>query len=281
MEHIKKKLYTPLSKEAKDRSRQKKDHNIRAFSELPKNRLSFGRTERRVFMGTTSAGEKIYIQYPGKESARQDDKVRPWDLRPKVQLPDEKFIGDLSFKDIWNDLITLHEKDPEILPVVATMLYRLSMLMDHEIVYEGYEYLDIDMSDKSERVKERGTIHLEHYRYSPDKEVIAFLSDRIGEIGGMSFEAYMLINDYLAQNEDCKYYYRDVVQKKGRWDGKIGRNNNLLTHIMIIAFLEKKVRFTDVTDQFQRMRGVAPIPEKLLPEVSDGLISETKGTIRL
>ena len=278
MEEIIKRLQTEISKDAKKASRQKKDHNINTLSQLSREGLSFGKRERRVFLGKTSAGEKVYIQYPGKESARQDDKVRPWDFRPKVQLTNGKFIDDISFKDIWNDLIDLHENDPEMLPIIATVLYRLAMLTDHELVFEGCEYTDIDQSGNA---IEKGKIDIEHYRYSPGQDILDYLGERIGEIRGVSLEAYLLINDYLAQNEDCKYYYRDVVRDKGAWDGKIGRYNNLMTHIMIIAYLEKKVKFTDVTDQFQRMRGVAPIPESKLPDVSDGLIIDTKGTLRL
>lgn len=277
MEGIKKKLETQITKDTRDEARRRKDHNIEVFSKLSRDGLYFGRLERRILLGTTSAGEKVYVQYPGKESGREGDKVRPWDLRPKVEFLDGKFLGDISFKDIWNDLIELYEKDPELLPLLAAVLYRLSMLMDHELVVEGCEFIDVDMS---ENIKNKGTLNLKHYKYSPDREVIDYLSERIGKIGGMSYEAYMLVNDYLAQNEDCKYYYRDVILNKGKWDGKIGRYNNLMTHVMIIGFLRGKIKFTDVTDQFQRMRGVAPIPEKSLPEVSDNLLFYEKGELR-
>ena len=278
MDVIRNKLRTDLSKGSKAVAKQKKDHNIKVFSELSRNGLEFGKIERRVFLGSTSAGERLYIQYPGKESKFKDDKERPWDLRPKLQLKNGTFSKDISFKDIWDDLISLHEKDPEMLPILAAVFYRLCMLTDHKLVTERCEFEDMNAIGN---VINKGVISLEHYRYSPDQDVVNYLSERIGNIGGMSYEAYMLVNDYLAQNEDCKYYYRDTVRDKKKWEGKIGRYNNLMTHIMIIAFLREIVRFTEVTDQFQRLRGVAPIQEKHLSAVSDGLIEYEKGEFRL
>ncbi|MBA7669392.1 hypothetical protein ES703_77522 [subsurface metagenome] len=44
--------------------------NIQWIQNLERKGLSYGKKERQLLMHTTSAGEKIFIQYPGKESIR-------------------------------------------------------------------------------------------------------------------------------------------------------------------------------------------------------------------
>lgn len=273
---------TNACKSMKDGAKSKKRHNILVFSKLEREGLSFMDIERRIRIHTTRNGENIYIQYPGKESARQNDKVRPWDFRPKVETRGGQLCQDLSFKDVWNDIIDISDADKEILPVLAAVLYRMAHMVDHVLVTEEYRFGDFDV--EKDDITYDSTLSFSHYKYSPNPEVIDVLQERIGDIRGLSIEAYLFLNDYLAQNEDCKYFYRDEVVNGKAWRGDIGRTNNLMTHIMIIAFLRKMVRFTDVMDQFQRMRGVAPLPEKLLSEVTNGLVckeSDRYHTMRL
>lgn len=83
-----------------------------------------------------------------------------------------------------------------------------------------------------------------------------------------------MYNDYLAQNEDCKYYYRDVIEKGVAWNSNTGRRNTLLTHMAVIAFIEGKLRFTEVTDMFQRGMGVANLPTKYWEETTGGRVTK-------
>ena len=98
------------SKELKAESEEKKLFNIETFSHLDTNGLRYGAVERRILMREFPSGEKLYIQYPGKETIRAT-KPRPWDFRPKLILPNGDWLKDLSFKDIWDDLYNF--KDTE------------------------------------------------------------------------------------------------------------------------------------------------------------------------
>jgi len=276
-ERIREKLKTEMSEHEEDLARRKKEHNIKAFSELSRFGLSHSRLERKLLLWTTPDKEKIYIQYPGKESARWGNKQRPWDFRPKLVFDDGRQYHDISFGEVWEDIKELREKDPDMLPYFTTILYRLSVLTDHKLIRERCEYVDIDPSNGE--IKDRGTLDLEHYKYSPDREVMDRLNERIGKMGGVSFEAYLVLTDYIAQNEDCKYYYRDTVCYNGTWDGMVGRSNNLLTHIMIAALLDGKVTPTERTDNLNGRQDVAPIGKDKLHDVSDGLIYE--GTFKV
>lgn len=59
-----------------------------------------------------------------------------------------------------------------------------------------------------------------------------------------SIEAYLYYNDLLVQNEECKYYYRDIVENdEKKWNNTTGRQNTLRTHISVISFLKGEIIF--------------------------------------
>ena len=274
-ERLRMKLRTEMSDREDDLAMQKKRFNIKAFSELSRSGMLHGKRERKLLLWTTPYEERICIQYPGKESVRYGGDKRPWDFRPKLDLRDGRQYKDLSFEDVWREMERLRNRDPEVLHLVATMLFRLSMLTDHRLVQEWCEYADIERHTGN--VVGRGRLKFEYYKYSPDTEILDYFNERIGEMDGVSFEAYMLLTDLIAQNEDCKYYYRDEIQYNRTWEGEIGRSNNLMTHINVIAVLGGKVVPTEETDRLRGRRNVAPISKDKLPKVSEGLIY--KGTI--
>lgn len=261
-----------INKELKDKAKEKKIANINSLSNLEKGGLQFNNVERRILAYTTAIGEKIYIQYPGKESARES-RTRPWDFRPKLELPNGTYMPDLSFKMIWDDIVKMEQLNKkELFNRLAAYFYRMAMMVDNEYTKKEYTYYDIDMNSNS--VVNSGTIELEWYQYFPHNEDLQELKEYVSEIRGVSLEAYLVYNDLLAQNEDCKYYYRDVIENGKNWDGKIGRFNNLMTHISIIQYLLKEISFTQVVDKFQRGQGVAPASEKDLSAITNGIINK-------
>ena len=268
------KLAFTIDKKLKSDALKRKMTNIISFSELDRLNLSYQQSERRIHIHTTSRGEQIYIQFPGKEAARKGDKSRPWDFRPKIMTSDGEWINDVSFKDIWNDLIYISESGADVLPILASVLTRMAYMVDHQPVTETYSTGIVHFEPSSYDECDSTPIHW--FKYFPDMSCIEYLQSTIGNIRGISIEAYLIMNDLLAQNEDCKYYYRDNELKKEKWDGNIGRKNNLLTHVAIIGFLERKIKFTEIMDQFQRMRGVAPIQEKRIPDITEGIVSYLK-----
>ena len=85
-------------------SKRLRKYNVEAFNSLSREKLEYNKRERRLLLYTTLLGEKIYIQYPGKESDADRKQVMPLDFRPELQKADGEFIPDISFGDIWDIL---------------------------------------------------------------------------------------------------------------------------------------------------------------------------------
>ena len=258
------------SKELKAKSDEKKLFNIETFSHLDTSGLRYGTMERRILMKEFSTGEKLYIQYPGKETVRAI-KPRPWDFRPKLILANGDWLKDLSFKDIWDDLYDF--KDMSIdMSYVATIFFRIAYMLDTRQVTKTLRYEDLDMSTGD--VINEGDIELSWYEYDVADELVNGFHISPDAIRGCSVPAYLAYNDYLAQNEDCKYYYRAVYERNEKWKSDTGRRNTLLTHMSVIAFIENKLKFTEITDMFQRGMGVASLPAKYWNDVTGGRVTK-------
>jgi len=257
------------SNDIRDESRDKKLYNIGRFAELDRSGLRYGETERRVLMREYPTGEKLYIQFPGKETVREKN-PRPWDFRPKMQLADGSWLKDLSFKDVWDDLYTL--KDTKVdMGYVAMIFFRIAYMLDSKRQSKTLTYEDVNQDGD---VVGTGTVEMEWYEYDPDESLFEGLDIPAQAIRGCSLLPYLAYNDYLAQNEDCKYYYRSKYEKGETWNGLTGRRNTLLTHMSVIAFIEGYLRFTEITDMFQRGMGVAPLTPKLWEDVTGGLVTK-------
>lgn len=256
------------SSELKKESDEKKFFNIEAFSKLDRSGLSYDGVERRLLMKEFSTGEKLYIQYPGKESAREKN-TRPWDFRPKLQLPNGEWLKDLSFKDVWDDLYSFKDIDADM-SYVATLFFRIAYMMDAKKTTRILHFEDVDI--KTGNIVGEGEIKLTWYEYGPDDSLLNDFQVSPAALRGCSVPAYLAYNDYLAQNEDCKYFYRAVHDRGETWKTDTGRRNTLLTHMAVIAFIENKLRFTEITDMFQRGMGVAALPAKHWEETTGGRV---------
>lgn len=254
----------------KNESDEKKIFNIKSFSKLDKTGLSFGKVERRILMKEFPTGEKLYIQYPGKETVREND-PRPWDFRPKLQLSNGEWLKDLSFKNVWDDLYMLKDFAMDM-GYLATLFFRIAYMMDATKVTKTLKYEDIDIA--TGKIINTGEMELSWFEYNPSEEVLSGFQISTEALRGCSVPAYLAYNDYLAQNEDCKYYYRAVCDGGGTWNTNIGRRNTLLTHMAVIAFIEGLLRFTEITDMFQRGMGVANLPTKYWEDVTGGRVTK-------
>lgn len=88
--------------------------NIEALTQLIDNEISsntlvYEQNEEKLFLYKTADGEKIYIQFPGKESEAADNKKRPYDFRPKIETKDGTIIKDLVFADMWGIIEEINE----------------------------------------------------------------------------------------------------------------------------------------------------------------------------
>jgi hypothetical protein len=248
----------------KSDSSAKRIKNIRWVIELPRRGLAFSRKTRQICIVTTQQREMFFIQYPGKETARNDNVARPWDFFPRV-LKNDRYLPDLSFQDIWEILFEglnkIIKSEPNWTSVVATLFYRMAFMNDHFLSMEPYvtdtrlvtyksgkEMIDSNISRKFHQL----------YLYRPPEPVVQAISRIVPQWGALSFEGFLLYNDLLAWNEDCKYYYRNQSDNLDEWIRNTGRINTLLTHVSIIGHISGIIRFSDICIKFARGKGVAP-----------------------
>lgn len=80
-------------------------------------------------MYKTIENEKVYIQYPGKET--QDNPSKPLDFRPKVLLKNGEFALDLSFGTIWDILDEIGQRYRDSLSCIAAIFFRLGYMYNY------------------------------------------------------------------------------------------------------------------------------------------------------
>ena len=83
-------------------------HNIQILfdfieNEILSNELKYQKNGIRLLMYETKIGEKIFIQFPGRESVRDNNRY-PLDFRPKIIDKDGNVLPDMKFKDMWDIL---------------------------------------------------------------------------------------------------------------------------------------------------------------------------------
>ena len=278
LEDYKSSLVTPIGRaSSKGDIRTKRETNIVWIQQLDRQGLEYGKAERQILIDRTRAGEQLFLQYPGKESARDDSFQRPWDFRPKIELTDGTYGPDWSFGDVWDNLFVKldvgTQESVEVARILSVLFYRMAFMMDHEEA-PRVEAKTRDVHFPQERVSEyypRGYGRL--FRYKPPLEVVDALSSRFGDWGGMSLEGFLHLNDLMAWNEDVKYYYRETEGGSEEWNWpRTGRINNLLTHVSVLGIITGDLRLTRLLNKFQRQRGVATVTGDEAEIISKGLI---------
>lgn len=250
--------------------------NIKWIKKLSRKGLSYEKKERQLLMHTTSAGEKIFIQYPGKESRthkkngkkRKNTAIRPWDFRPILYLPGNiEPHEDMSFGAMWATIFKTADKvggknKKEILRMFATLLYRMAFMLDRvELKSFKTQIRDVTYkkNGKTKFSRKVGKTLPRLFQYKPNKQVLDCIADKCPRWGEMSFEGFLFYNELLAWNEDCKYYYRNYHIREGKkWISTTGRVNTLLTHIRILGYMLKEVPLSDIFDGFARQQGISP-----------------------
>ncbi len=247
-------------------SEVEKLENIQSFNDLSRTNLEYGIMEKRILLYETACGEKVYMQFPGSESVRATN-AYPLDARPVLQKRDGSFSADMDFKKIWDVIDRIGQAHPVDIDILATIFLRVAYMLEYEHHDEDYPCETIDII--SGRIVSNSTQHLVWNALSLDSDVLETISDRFGTIGDISLESFLYYNDLLAQNEDCKYYFR----KGENWklsDGA-GRINNCLSHLTVISHIRGKIGISKLIDSFQRT-GVAPLPQSRLSEACGDLV---------
>jgi hypothetical protein len=273
------KLSAPIQQSGNNsEASRKRLHNINWIIALQQRSdrkgLRFESKWKQLKIAETAAQEILWIRYPGKESEPTSRrKARPWDFRPHLETKRD-LKAPKSFDAIWDIVFTNLEQlgsrlepkratEPILLRALATLFYRIAFMVDHT-ESEQTTFLAREIQDGQVRVgppinEEVG--HLMQYR--PPRLVVDAISSLVPNWGQMSLEAFLHYNELLGWNEDCKYFFRETVEKKsGKWIGKTGRPNTLLTYVRIIGFILGDVEASALLGGFSRGRGVSPATDR-------------------
>ena len=237
--------------------------------------------ERQLLLYTTQKGEKIYIQYPGKESV--ENVAMPLDFRPELQLEDGSYMPDASFGFIWDILDSIGKAHNKELAYVAALFLHMGYMYDYELVKKRYPVKELEIRNGvivSETEIE--SEELEWYQMNISEDTWFTLNDRIGNINisdnrEITFEAFIKFVDLLFQNEDCKYYYKNVIIK-GRDDYKYenGRTSSSMANLQILNYLQGYEKLSSLLNVFQKSRGVPDFRVRDYSTVTDGIVHEIK-----
>ena len=265
--------YRTVNKESIDYRK----YNIDAFNKIERTDLKYGQKEKLILLYNTLQSEKIYIQLPGKESAETPN--MPFDFRPKLQLCTGEFISDISFGTIWDILDKIGREHKAYLSYVATIFLRMGYLYGYVKENCAHQCLEIDFNCSiGTKYREVDSINLSWYKLELSDNIWYTLNDKIGWIAlddgkKVSFEGFVKLVDLLFQNEDCKYYYRNVIIKNNaNYKYNNGRTNSSAANLLILNYLEGNEKISKLLDAFQKSRGVPAFPKRKYSMVTDGIV---------
>ncbi len=256
-------------------SKKYREFNVKAFNSLSRDELVYGKCERRLCLYETQKGEKIYIQYPGKESAERR-KQMPFDFRPELEMKDGTFISTASFGDIWDILSEIGKEQKKELPFVASLFLKLGYMQSYTLNKNVYKYKDLDIEEHNE--VQEGMLEFEWYGINIDEDVWFTLNDRIGDVSlsdkeVFSFEAFIKFVDLLFQNEDCKYYHKNVIiGGNENYNFSNGRTQSSAANLLIINHLEENTKLSELLNAFQKSRGVPSFKKQDYTVVTNGMV---------
>lgn len=284
LKELKERLSRKYSKSILKNSIEKRIFNIKAFNDISRDGLCYSKTERRLHLFSTAKEEQVYIQLPGKESIE----VPPMELdfRPKIMINTGKVANDFTFGQIWDVFESIGKKYNDSLSFIAAIIYDMGYLQGYEKENDIYDYEDVSVTSENEEVVASGQMKFEWYRIGVDDDMWRSLNDRIGDIelpeGNMrvSLEAFLKMVDLLFQNEDCKYYYKNVVledeeKKKQKYekDLKNGRISSAHSNLFMLNYLQGNDSISRLVNAFQKGRGVAGFKKSLYSQVTKGIIA--------
>ena len=278
IEELKEYLKIEYNRELKKRSRILRKENIDAFNNISRAGLSFNDIENRLYLYTTLTGERICIQFPGKES--QNSIAMPLDFRPRLMYKDGSIMQDASFGFIWDIIEGIGRLHKDYLSLVATMFFYLGYMCRYEHITESYYSESVIVNKNGEIATPAIPIELSWNRLSISDDVWYSLNNYIQAIPipnnqSISFEGFIKFVDLLLQNEDCKYFYRNVsVNGNVNYQLTNGRTNTADANLLVIDFLEEHKRISNLLNCFQKARGVPTFKKDEYPIVTGGIVSK-------
>lgn len=275
-EELKKELKVEYSREMLGKARTTRLMNIQAFNGLSRKGFFYNKKEKLILLYETQKNEQVYIQFPGKESIGNPE--MKLDFRPKLQDDSGKFIDDLSFGTIWDILDEIGKEHKAYLPYIACIFFTMGYMHNYKEYNKEYKCYEINYKSKDKSIKEIGCEVMNWYGLYFSDDIWYTLNDKIGLIKlesgqSISFEGFIKLVDLLFQNEDCKYYYKNVIINNKK-DYKLdnGRLNSSAANLLILNYLEGNVKISNLLNAFQKSRGVPTFLKRDYAVVTDNIV---------
>ena len=259
----------PVTVSAKTKEYRMK--NIRSLQALIGNanatqELAYTAKEERLLVNTTLAGEKIFIQYPGKESIQAGTNRRQYDFRPRIMLADGTLLPDMAFQDMWGVVEELNKQRHQMLKLLSCIFFRLGRMSLHQQVQKDCICEQIDANDI---VLSTYTRQLLWYELTLTDEIIEslnFNSPLLDVFGyNISLEAFLRFFDLILNNEDSKYF-----DKKGDLSsGRIPTSDSML---LLASSLYGMTSTSTLLQRFISGNGVARCNTSEIGPATGGLV---------
>ena len=277
VEELKSSLRTEYNRQMSRCSKELRRQNITAFFSLSREGLEYNNTENRLQLYSTLAGEKICIQFPGKES--QNATAMPYDFRPRLVYADGSLMQDASFGFIWDIIEGIGKQHKDYLSFVATLFFYLGYMCSYEAVQELCPCDSVTFDQGREVIAPSAPIDFSWNKLCLSDDVWYSLNNYIQAIPipgnqSISFEGFIKFVDLLLQNEDCKYYYRNVViNGDENYNLENGRTKTADANLLVIDYFEEHKRISTLLNHFQKSRGVPSFRKAEYPIVTGGIVS--------
>lgn len=269
----------PSSRRVNADRREKQRVNTKTIFDLDRENLAHNSFERRMLVYTTLLNEKIFIEYPGKETTRTNP--MPKDTCPGFANETGMITLDTSFGDIWDVLDYLGKNHKAYLSILATVLIHMSCMKNYKAKTMDRECWNIVINENDKSYVASQTRRATFLEINFTKRVWETLNDMFSGINirgqEMSFEAFVKYFDVLLMNEDSKYAYSAVNKGEAtyeNWSYDKGRINTIGTCLSVIGYLEDKMTLSTLLDKYQKGRGTIPFSIPQYPNVSDGIVSQ-------
>jgi hypothetical protein len=180
---------------------------------------------------------EVGVGKPGKETERE--KPNPHDMWPYIKKNGQFLEESATFRDIFHELEHMSNKSPYSLELLACLLARSALMLDHEEVDGRVVYI-------------------------PPQIILDEIGKDITTMFKVPLKVFLQYLEAIALNEDVKYQ-RNLNAKGKSYSKSAGRPNNLLTCVHLIAVLLKRTSIVDFGYGFSQQRGVSAIGLKQLP----------------
>jgi len=263
--------------------------NINFFASLDRNKYTYTSPAPSLKMYTAQSGEEIYVVYPGKESNSNRQSPKPWDFRPILEKNGIR-MKDLSFGEIWqflSDFIQSNNRTKNQNAILlARLLYKTAFLHLHKLDTTSNFFKASSLKGQNRKFY---VFNIQCPNFTKNEKEILREAINVIDVNGnpmtISIESFIVYNDFLCSNEDCKYFYRKnknlktaqselekhikningIKKYRGlNWESSAGRINTILTHINFLVYLAGGKDIFNLLEEASRGQGIFPVSNNQL-----------------